>query len=239
MKESANKLYGNSSTQVILDFHIRAEKVYKKFIAYVKKNEKQLLENGWDIGRKKLSYIKKDLHMYIEADEEISAIKFKYVFSSDIDIIKDINNKYKHISKILEIFSKELPNMKVSLDIEFSNNLYLEAYQEELVKLSLYNGFIQIKNTDKYFRRFQIRDRYNIIDKIKFYQCKSEFLNTNISINIDNIVVNIEKLNKQLITSAYFYMVNYCKLHYEYMKNCNKEYVDKNLKFYKKLETFN
>ena len=107
MKESANKLYGNSSTQVILDFHIRAEKVYKKFIAYIKKNEKQLLESGWDIGRKKLSYIKKDIHMYIEADEEISAIKFKYVFYSDIDIIKDIDNKYKHISKILEIFSKD------------------------------------------------------------------------------------------------------------------------------------
>ena len=49
-------------------------------------------------------------------------------------------------------------------------------------------------------------------------------------------MVCFEHLYEQIITSAYFYMINYTKLHYEYMKNIDKEYVDKNLKYYSKIQ---
>ena len=151
-------------------------------------------------------------------------------------MVLDIDEKYHDILKLLDVFSTELSDIKVSMDISYSNNNSLDVSLEKINELILDNGFSEIKNKKESFRRFKIKNKYNIVDKIDIYEKNNKTINSSISVCIDNIVVCFEHLYEQIITSAYFYMINYTKLHYEYMKNIDKEYVDKNLKYYSKIQ---
>ena len=166
----------------------------------------------------------------------MSVVNFKTVFSSNGNVVQDIKNKYGHIRVLLDIFSMEIEDIKVSVDVKFNNSNFLEVNPDTLRKIAIEKGFIQNKNKEGSFRRFHIQNKYTLTQNIELYSCKDKMVNTYISVNIDNIIVDFETLYDQLITTAYFYMVQYCKLHYNYMKAVDEKYVKNNEKFYNKLQ---
>lgn len=137
---------------------------------------------------------------------------------------------------LLDIFSIELDDIKVSFDVNFNTSNSLEVKADVLKEIALEKGFIQNKNNNDSYRRFKVKNKYNLTENIEIVPYKRNMVNTSILFGVDNIVLNFEMLYEQLMTAVYFYMRMYCKLHYEYIKAVDEEYIEKNANFYKKLE---
>ncbi len=175
--------------------------------------------------------------MYIEACEEVSAINFKCVFSLSDYVIEDIKNEYERIKAILDIFYSELDDVKIAVDVKYTSSSLLDMNQEKVKNIFLSQDFEQYNTNRDNFRRIFTKNKYNIVENIDLYPYRNNMTNSYTSISVDNVIVNFDLFFEQLITTAYFYMIHYCKLHYNYIKDVDKDYVKENEKFYNKLES--
>lgn len=155
-------------------------------------------------------------------------------FSCEQDLITEIEEMSEEILSVLNVFYKEVEDVKITVDIIYSLGKELD------INLSSFESILEDmkyerKNTSKNeFRRFEIVKKHNVINLISIRELNN-VLEYDVAISIENIVINTANFKSEFINSTYFYAVEYSKLHYNIVDSKDKYYIENNEKFYESL----
>ena len=133
------------------------------------------------------------------------------------------------------MFNENIDELKISMDVKYSISREITIPEEKLISILEQLSFEKIYNVKGKYRKFEITNNHNITDQI-MVQLFRKHINLDISINVENIVVDSENLSEEILFSSYYYIIEYAQLHYSILKELNNEYLISQQKFYEKLK---
>lgn len=225
----------NDVSYVYLTCYLRSEKIYGKFKRMLISKSKKLIEEGWSIGESRLSYSDNNIFIYAFNSEGVSCVELQFKFTIGKDILNDIEARIDIIQKTIEMFNENIDELKISMDVKYSISREITIPEEKLISILEQLSFEKIYNVKGKYRKFEITNNHNITDQI-MVQLFRKHINLDISINVENIVVDSENLSEEILFSSYYYIIEYAQLHYSILKELNNEYLISQQKFYEKLK---
>lgn len=220
---------------VYLTFYLRSEKIYSKYKKMLKNKSKILVSEGWSIGESKMSYADKDIFIYSVASEGVSCVELQFKFSIGKNIPKDIESKIETIHSTLQYFKENIDELKISMDIKYSLSKDVTISEEKVVSILNELSFEKIFNIKDKYRKFEIMSKHNITDYISIQEY-NKYINLDICINVENIVVDDFNLTSEIMKSMYFLDIEYAKIHYKILEKLDKTYIESQQEFYNKLK---
>ena len=154
---------------------------------------------------------------------------------SESSVKNDIEARIDIIQKTIEMFNENIDELKISMDVKYSISREITIPEEKLISILEQLSFEKIYNVKGKYRKFEITNNHNITDQI-MVQLFRKHINLDISINVENIVVDSENLSEEILFSSYYYIIEYAQLHYSILKELNNEYLISQQKFYPKLD---
>jgi len=124
----------------------------------------------------------------------------------------ELNEASKIISKYLNKINFKAPNAKTTLDVFFSKENYIDVDNSIIKEILLDYEFEEKIMQKNSYRKFQVVFSRNVTTKvdINFFNENTEL---DFRVDIENTIVNKENLQKEICNSAYYYFVQYYRLH--------------------------
>lgn len=155
-------------------------------------------------------------------------------FSCDKDLISQIEEVSDILSSILNVFYKEVNDVKITMDVKYSIEKDADILLNEFEKVLNKMEYSRKRTSKNEFRKFNILKKHNVTSLIAVRDLDS-ILEYNVSVSIENIVINLSNFKMEFANSLYFYAVEYSKLHYNIVKAKDAYYLESNAKFYESL----
>lgn len=195
-------------------FWIRDERIVKLFNNHVKKNREKLLEEGWDIGRRRISLLKNSINISVVPDSKSPYIEITFMFLLSENTTDDIERKNKMLEKVVNEFIKDVPKAKISIDISYSVSKYLDVSLNKIKDKICQNNFEENKMNALTFRKFEKINKRNVTTKIALKDDKTSVV-LDFEVRVENIIANDNRDNmfNEIVKSVYFYHNQYRILH--------------------------
>lgn len=164
----------------------------------------------------------------------LSWLEMSVSFSCEEDLITQIEEVSEKILSVLNIFYKEVEDVKITVDIRYSLGKEIDFVLADFEKILQLMNYERKKTSKNEFRKFDVLKKRNIISLISI-QDSNNILEYNINVSIENIVINASNFKAEFVSSLYFFATEYCKVHYNIINAKDKYYIEKNTKFYDSL----
>ena len=220
---------------VYLTFYLRSEKIYSQFKQMLKNKAKRLISDGWSLGESKMSHTNKDIFIYAIANEGVSCVELQFKFSIGDKILEDIKGKTEIISQTLDLFKKNIKELKISMDIKYSLSKDVTISEKDLEEVLEDLSFEKIFNIKGKYRKFEVVNKHNITDQI-LTQKYGKYISLDISICVENMIIENNNFDEEFTFSPFYFIIEYSKLHYNFLKKLDKEYIYSQQIFYSMLE---
>lgn len=174
-----------------------------------------LIDNGWDIGKKRICLLKKNIRIVIIPNYETSTIEIQFKLVQVEDIVKELTENAKVISDYLTKIKQKLPNAKITLDTSFSKERYMDIDASIIKKVLIENEYVEKKMHKNSFRKFKVTNSRNVTAKVDIiFDTFNETTNFLFKVDVENIIVELPNINREICDSAYYYFILYCRLHH-------------------------
>lgn len=220
---------------ISLNFYLRANKIYSSFKRLLKNNENILIKKGWSIGNTTLSYTSKDIFIYVAPSEDLSCIEVKIKFNVGKDILKDIQSRTEIIKETLTVFYNNIEELKISMDVNYYFPKYIMISSREMMDILISLSYEKMNNVKEKYRKFEIMNKRNITSQVTLGQQEKQ-MNLELSINVENIVVDQNNVEKEIEFSLYYVMIEYSKIHLNLLELLDNNFLSSQREFYNKVK---
>ena len=174
------------------------------------------------------------MRVHIAPSEVLSWMVMTVTFSCDKDLIEQIEDVSDKLISILNVFYREVENVKITMDVNYSLVKEVEIILKDFEKVLDMMEYSRKRTSKNEFRKFNILKKHNVTSLISVRDLEN-ILEYNVSVSVENIVINASNFKDEFVNSLYFYALEYSKLHYNVIKSKDVYYLESNAKFYESL----
>ena len=202
----------------------------------IRNNEQKLINDGWSLGETRLSFSTSDIFIYASNSEGVSCVELQIKFNVGKNMYKDIEKRISVIQNTLNLFKDNIDELKISMDVNYSLQKDVTIKESEIVSVFKGLDFEKLQNVKGKYRKFKIMNKHNITEQFQLVKQNDKHFILDISIGVDNIVVDYTNIKEEIEFSLYYYIIEYAKFHYNILKILDCGYLLSQQEFYEKLE---
>ena len=121
------------------------------------------------------------------------------------------------------------------MDIKYSLSKDVTISEKDLEEVLEDLSFEKIFNIKGKYRKFEVVNKHNITDQI-LTQKYGKYISLDISICVENMIIENNNFDEELTFPPFYFIIEYSKLHYNFLKKLDKEYIYSQQIFYSMLE---
>jgi hypothetical protein len=190
-----------------------------------------LINDGWKIQEKKISYHKENVKIVIKTNSTNSYFEVIFNVIPTDNIEYDLKFSSSIIINLMKVIYDEVKDAKVSLDVLFSEAKDVNIDIDKVKSILRKDEFEEKRLCVEDFTKFEVVLNKNVTTKIDVDT------KLNFKVNIENMIVDLDSVLDEILNSVYFYYLQYIKLHYSLVNAINSEYVKNNEMFYSKVKS--
>lgn len=191
-----------------IKFFIREEKVGKSFYNYIAQNRLELLKNGWDIGKSRISLLKNSVNISIVSDIKIPCLEMAFMLTLGEDINKDIKCNSEIIEKVVSEILNKVPKAKITIDVTYSVSKYYDLSLDEIKRQIYLNDFKENNMQKMKYRKFECVDKRYVTTNIIVNDDETSII-IDFEVKVENVIVNTNNMIEEIEKSAYLYYRQY------------------------------
>lgn len=182
--------------------------------------------------------------MNIFSNQENPCVNAVLEFPLYGNIADEIKGRLDYIDSILAIFEEQKDEAKLNFDISYSASKNFNVTDSVLKNIFLEQGYENIRIDKEKCRKFKVIDDHNITSVINLKQSFNGSTDFKFGFDVENIVIDLtqnedvlKNIKEEINCSILYYITEYIKIHYNIIKNIDENYFQKNLEFYKSIES--